>query len=909
MNEISTSYNPKEVEEKWYEKWINSNAFKADVNDLDRDAYCVMIPPPNVTGVLTMGHVLNNTIQDILVRRARQEGKNALWLPGTDHAGIATQTKVEQALRKEGKDRRELGREKFLERAREWRDAHGGIIIQQLKRLGASCDWSRCVHTLDADYSHAVIHAFVELFKRGYIYRGKRIVNWCPVSLTALSDEEVIMKPMKGKIYKIKYEFVDEAGQYLEVCTTRPETVMGDVAIAVNPKDKRYKHLIGKQVWRPLERAAIPIIADSAVEIDFGTGVLKVTPAHDAADFGIGARHNLEIRDVMNVDGTMNKLAGKAFEGMERFDARRKAAEILQEQGLLISEELYHNNVGFSERADVPIEPRISEQWFMKYPKIEEAKEIVRSGKIKFWPPRWEKTYLHWLDNIQDWCISRQLWWGHRIPVWYKKGEDRSDPANWHISVNGPEDAKHWEQDEDVLDTWASSWLWPFATLGWPVEKDMEEGGLYKFFPTNDLVTGPDIIFFWVARMIIAGLEFMGPEKERLEVEELDARKVFSDVYFTGIVRDSQGRKMSKSLGNSPDPIDLINKYGADGLRFGTISIAPQGQDIMFSEDRIDQGKKFCNKLWNACRFRQVSGEMFDNHNMKSIIERMNDAHFDADDHSILDKLVKLMDSVKKSFKNYEFSQIVGDIYTFFWADYCDWYVEVSKTKLQHNTLKNNCLAIHDLIIRETLMMLHPFIPFITEELWHKMNYGTKDKFIGQQYIGDGDWLLKELEVYGVDLNKAAIKEIEQIRDFVSKARALKAAFQLASKKNLNFTLVCSEEQVGIIGRHKEKLLRMIGAAGIKHVEHQERAPAEVTELGTLYLLLEGELNIDEELERLNKDLEKLKRQVAIGESKFSDEKFIKNAPASIIEGAKLQLQETRSKFEEVKRLIEMLSD
>ncbi|MFM8807662.1 MAG: valine--tRNA ligase, partial [Chthoniobacterales bacterium] len=543
-----------------------------------KPGFSIVIPPPNVTGVLTLGHVLNNTLQDILARRARQTGHEVLWLPGTDHAGIATQTVVERQLRKEeGKTRRDLGREEFLKRVWTWKEKHGGIIIKQLKRLGCSCDWDRERFTMDEDYSRQVQEVFVKLHAKGFIYRGKRMVNWCPVSQTALSDEEVIMKPAKGKLYVMRYEVAEEPGTFLEIATTRPETLMGDTAVAVHPDDPRYARFIGKHAVRPFPRAEIPIIGDTHIDMTFGTGVLKVTPAHDKTDFEIGQRHGLEVVDVMNADGTLNELAGPEFAGMERFAAREAAAQKLEEMGLLVRVEDYENNVGYSERADVPIEPRLSEQWFLKYPQVPAALDAVVSGKIRFVPERWAKIYEHWMTNIQDWCISRQLWWGHRIPVWYRK----DDPSVVHVGLDAPADAESWRQDEDVLDTWFSSWLWPFAT--------MDEATRKKFYPTNDLVTGPDIIFFWVARMIMAGLEFTGEAP-------------FRNVFFTSIIRDIKGRKMSKSLGNSPDPLDLMAKYGADGLRFGLMRIAPHGQDVRFDENQIKEGRNFANKLWNAAR-------------------------------------------------------------------------------------------------------------------------------------------------------------------------------------------------------------------------------------------------------------------------------------------------------------------
>src|SRR5690625_2929378 len=677
MSTIAKAYEPRDVEEKWYSTWLENSCFQASP-DPEKEPYTIVIPPPNVTGVLTMGHVLNNTLQDILIRRARQQGKSVLWLPGDDHAGIATQTRVERDLRKrEGKTRRDLGREKFIERAWEWKEKHGGIIIEQLKKLGASCDWDRKVFTLDSDYSHAVQYSFVELYRRGFVYRGKRMVNWCPASLTALSDKEVIMKPQKGILYKMRYEVVENPGEFLKISTTRPETVMGDTAVAVHPEDDRYKHLIGKHVWRPFPRKEIPIIADSYIDREFGTGVLKVKPAHDKNDFEIGQRHNLETVDILHPDGALNELGGEEFVGIDRFEALKKAAEKLQELGVLVAEEPHENSVGFSERADVPIEPRLSEQWFLKYPAVEEAKQVVRDRLIRFYPERWTKVYLHWLDNIQDWCISRQLWWGHRIPVWYRKGADRSDSANWHVALEPPADPENWEQEEDVLDTWASSWLWPFATMGWPDEEKQKEQGLDYYYPTTTLVTGPDIIFFWVARMIMAGLEFMNPG------QPVEKRIPFKDVYFTGIIRDIKGQKMSKSLGNSPDPLDLIEKYGADGLRLGVILIAPQGQDIRFSEDRVETGRNFCNKLWNAVRFRQMSGEAGDNRTLEAILNRIDPKQMDIDDHAILHGLLETTRIVNEALDTFEFNTAAQRLVSFFWSDFCDWFVEVSKAKLQ----------------------------------------------------------------------------------------------------------------------------------------------------------------------------------------------------------------------------------
>lgn len=868
--EISKAYNPSEVEDKWYGKWVESGCFKAR-KAARGEAFSIVIPPPNVTGVLTMGHVLNNTIQDILIRRARQLGKNAVWIPGTDHAGVATQTKVEAYLRKEKRtSAKELGREKFVEIAKQWRDKHGGIIIGQLKKLGASCDWDRLVHTLDDDYSKAVLTAFVKLFKEGYIYRGKRMVNWCPANLTALSDEEVVMVHCKSKLYKMKYELAGQPGTYLQISTTRPETIMGDSAVAVNPKDERYAHLVGKRAIRPFPRAEIPIIGDEYVDMSFGTGVLKVTPAHDPADFEIGRRHNLEVIEVMNPDGTMNALAGKDFEGLDRFEAREKAVKKLDELGLLVAVEDYENNVGYSERGNVPIEPRLSDQWFMRYPKVKEAKAAVESGAIRFWPQRWEKTYTHWLDNIRDWCISRQIWWGHRIPVWYRKGvenPDINDPEQVHVSVEGPSDPENWTRDEDSLDTWASSWIWPFATMGWPDEDKMRELEMDKFYPTSDLVTGPDIIFFWVARMIMAGLEFLpGPMSSRIP---------FKNVYFTGIIRDMKGRKMSKSLGNSPDPLDIIARYGADGLRFGVMNCAPQGQDILFSEERVELGRNFCNKLWNACRFRQMSGGAADNSSIEAIAARIDTSKLDANDHAILANLRKCSENVARDYESYQFNSITQELYAFFWNDFCGWYLEVSKARMADESAKATALAIQDLCLRQTLLLLHPFMPFITEELWHSMGFGRDGEFIQNQSPEYAD----RLESLGVCADEGAAADVEKLKDFATKSRALKAQVKQASRKDSKLRAVCdSGDSKRLLLENSENLKKLIGASEISIVDSFD-GPAQITELGTVYIDAGASAADGEDLKRLEKELEKLRAAEKSAEARLSNEAFISKAP------------------------------
>ncbi len=902
MPEISKSYEPRDVEEKWYAAWQSAGAFAGRTDD-GKVPYCIVIPPPNVTGVLTMGHVLNNTIQDILARRARLEGKSVLWLPGTDHAGIATQTVVERTLKKSGeiKHRDDLGREKFLEKVWQWKEKHGGIIIQQLKKLGCSCDWDRERFTMDADYSRCVQKVFVELYKKGLIYRGNRMVNWCPVSLTALSDEEVIMKESRGTLCYFKVEVAEKPGTFLTIATTRPETIPGDTAVAVNPKDPRYAHLIGQHVVRPLpaelprEQKLIPIVGDAHVDFEFGTGVLKVTPAHDKADFDIGQRHGLAQIEVIAADGKMNDAAGADLRGLDRFKARKVAVEKLTELGALVKEEPYTNNVGYSERADVPVEPRLSEQWFLKYPSVDKARACVAgvadpgSEKMHFHPERWAKVYDHWMGNIQDWCISRQLWWGHRIPVWYRNEAPRvaGDLGQDQIRCQIESPGEGWIQDPDVLDTWFSSWLWPFATMGWPDQTET----LKKFYPTTTLVTGPDIIFFWVARMIMAGYEFMG-------------EMPFKHVYFTGIIRDQSGRKMSKSLGNSPDPLDLIAKYGADGLRFGIISLAPQGQDIRFQEDRIESGKNFCNKLWNAARFRQMSGDAGDNSTLAAIVARLDATKFDADDHAILDRLLAVTRETDRCFAEFEFSAAVHALYGFFWNDFCDWYVEVSKSKLQSPDLKANCLAIQDLVLRQTLLLLHPFIPFITEELWSLLGYGAQGKFIQDASLENASQLATTSHAQGLVLDRAAVAAVEKLKSFVSSARAIKADHNVASRRDVRFLVTAADTEWAALAASLASLTRMTGAVEIVRKATVENAPAVVTPFGTLYLDLASTVDAAAEKIRLTKELDALKKHIAATEARLANPAFADKAPPAVLAGAKKQLADQQAKHAELVRLL-----
>ena len=925
MAEIPKAYEPQSVEDKWYDFWLKQNCFTADATS-SKPAYSIVIPPPNVTGMLHMGHVLNNTIQDILARKARMDGREVLWLPGTDHAGIATQVMVEKQLKKEEKkSRHDLGREEFLKRVWVWKEKHGDIIINQLKKLGCSCDWTRERFTMDPEYSRCVQKVFVELYKKGLIYRGKRMVNWCPVSQTALSDEEVEMKPQKGFMYYFKVQVAEEPDTWLTIATTRPETIPADTAVAVNPKDPRYAHLIGKHVIRalppemPREQKLIPIIADEHVDFEFGTGVLKVTPAHDKADFEIGQRHKLPLIEVINADGTMSALAGVDMAGLDRFKARKVAMEKMRELGTLVEEKPHDNNVGFSQRADVPIEPRLSEQWFLKYPAVEQSKACVADGKMRFHPERWAKVYDHWLTNIQDWCISRQLWWGHRIPVWSKQVEftgsadfyghliaaPEIEGASISVTVNGKDIAddlkalmlgdkvtvriatvdqalqaqfEHdgFTQDSDVLDTWFSSWLWPFATMGWPEQT----ATLKKFYPTTDLVTGPDIIFFWVARMIMAGYEFMGDLP-------------FTNVYFTGIIRDKQGRKMSKTLGNSPDPLVLIAQYGADALRFGTMRSAPLGQDVLFDEKDVELGRNFCNKLWNACRFRQMQGG--------EVQGEIDAKRLTPDDKWLLLKLDQAIREVSVALNEYKFSEATGALYRFFWNEYCDWYVEASKAVFfgTDAAQKANTLAVIDFVLSHTIRLFHPFLPFITEELWHGMGYSTDmPDNQGGKTIMNAPWPLPlEDDVkahYG--LENRFLDQTTAKYELVTQGRNLRRAGNIQAAKKVKYVFKPASE----LTAHDAEVIKLLLNAESLEVTASYAAskgtPSVQSALGELFLPLEGHIDRDAELLRLTKEVEKFAAEIVKVEQKLANPNFTQKVPPTVLEEHRQRLVDWQGK-------------
>ena len=1109
MSEVPKAYEPQSVEEKWYGFWLKHNCFVADPASA-KPAYSIVIPPPNVTGMLHMGHVLNNTIQDILARKARMDGKEVLWLPGTDHAGIATQAVVEKTLRKQGvmKHRDDLGREKFLEHVWAWKEKHGGIIIQQLKKLGCSCDWTRERFTMDPAYSRCVQKVFVDLYKKGLIYRGKRMVNWDPAARTALSDEEVEMIEEKGHLWHLKYPLLNEKGQpktneFLVVATTRPETMLGDEAVAVNPKDLRYQKIVGCRCLLPLQNKPIPVIADELVDPNFGTGCVKVTPAHDPADYQIALRHSLPFTVVIGPDGNMTEAAGADFDGIDRMEARQAVVEELTEQGLLLKVEDYVHNVGYSQRSHVPIEPYLSEQWFLKYPSVEKATACVEQAdevgrgvptapsgisekrpaedsgpypRMRFHPTRWEKTYSHWMHNLRDWCISRQLWWGHRVPVWYNReasaklsqlvpiieltgkelpGENIKElrasawgfaqqhsllnrtfhndetgwkilvrpaslehafthqgPANikvvaalpeiirtalkmgtlWHVpasehfkcvhlfvaaarvggelyqvkitvkehldgqklydhqlfKANAPDGAspalaavtdkptrptsgantlisrlfedvnadttfvrcqiespgEGWQQDPDVLDTWFSSWLWPFATMGWPEQTPT----LKKFYPTSDLVTGPDIIFFWVARMIMAGFEFMGDLP-------------FRNVYFTGIIRDKLGRKMSKSLGNSPDPLELIGKYGADALRFGTMRSAPLGQDVLFDEKDVELGRNFCNKLWNACRFRQMQGG--------EVQAEIEPRLLTSDDKWILLKLDQAIREITTAFEEYRFNEATQTLYRFFWSEYCDWYVEASKAVLstQHATCnpenpqpstlnpqpasrRANTLAVIDFILSHTLRLFHPFLPFITEELWHGMGYHLDmPENQGGQTIMFAPWpkpLDRDFrDHYGLD--DGCLDFVNTKYDLVTQGRNLRREGNIPASKKVKFVFKPAKD---LLPHEAEVLKLLLNAEALEIDAHhlpKKGTPAVHSDWGDLFLPLEGLIDVAAEKARLAKELEKIESEIAKAGQKLNNPNFTSKAPPHVLQEHQQRLAEWQAKRDRVKRALELL--
>jgi valyl-tRNA synthetase len=1107
MAELPKRYDPNAVEPKWYQRWLENRDFVANPES-SKPAFSIVMPPPNITGMLTLGHVLNDTIQDILARRARMQGFEVLWLPGMDHAGIGTQSAVEKYLRRtENKTRHDLGREEFLRRVLEWQDKHGGIIIEQLKRLGCSCDWSRERYTLDDAYAAAVQKVFVDLYDKGLIYRGRRMINWDPAAQTAVSDEEVISKPQKGYLYFVRYEIVEEPGRFLEVATTRPETIMADTAMAFHPGDKRYLDLLGKHAWRPLAREKIPIIADESIDPEFGTGVLKVTPAHDALDFEIGQRHDLPIIDVLTADGRVNCPAVPELHGLERFEARKKAAELLEARGLLAKAEPYENNIGFSDRSDVPIEPRISEQWFLRYPKTKEALAVVRDHVIRFFPTHWEKVYAQWLENIRDWCISRQVWWGHRIPAWYKitrpsrlrgvahasrlRDEDarkpeasatfigfdefaeidiarrnlphwqqagktyfvtfrladsipatklsqlederrvwlNANPEPWtteqrqayyerfsakidawldagsgscvlkderaakvvadalihfdgerydlgawvvmpnhvhvvvtprdghpigdilhswksftahkinellgrtgrfwqhesydhivrndralyeiqeyidrnpekagievppasrsqnegsrkpearatiYVGIEPPPDPENWTRDEDTVDTWFSSWLWAYETMDPQTRK--------KFYPTSVLVTAPDIIFFWVARMIIAGLELKPGNTEKIE-----DNIPFHHVFFTSIIRDKLGRKMSKSLGNSPDPLELIDKYGADGLRFGLMRIAPTGQDIRFDEKQIEEGRNFATKLWNVARFRQM-------HGTSDPAPKIEAEALSIYAVEVLARLNDTIDAIESAYREYHFNMVAQHLYNFVWSDYCDWFVEAAKTDIfsTDEAKKKSALAVMDRVLSAVLRLLHPFMPHITEELWSLLGFGAGSI----QFVP----LPEKIRFGNRDL--ALVPRASTVYDAVERTRKIRVESGIPATEKIRVRIDSDDP---VLKSEAAIVARLTNAEEV--IIEKSTGYSGYSGYSAAGLIVVEKAHVDKvaECERLDKQIVEAEAQLAATQRKLSNKSFIDRAPTEVVEEHRQREKDFAAQLAKLKQARESL--
>ena len=848
MNELATKYNPADVEEKWYAYWLKNGLFKSKPDG--REPYTVVIPPPNVTGILHMGHMLNNTIQDILVRRARMEGKNACWVPGTDHASIATEAKVVNKLAAQGIKKSDLSREEFLKYAWEWKEEHGGIILKQLQKLGASCDWDRTAFTMDEIRSESVLKVFVDLYNKGLIYRGVRMVNWDPKALTALSDEEVIYKDEHSKLYYLRY-FIEGEDKYIIVATTRPETILGDTAVCVNPNDPRYSFLKGKKVIIPLVNRVVPIIMDDYVDIEFGTGCLKVTPAHDVNDYMLGEKYNLPSIDIFNDNGTISE-AGGLYVGMDRFDVRKQIAKDLQEAGLLEKVEDYDNKVGYSERTNVVIEPKLSMQWFVKMDKLAApALDAVMKDEIKFHPDKFKNIYRHWMENIKDWCISRQLWWGHRIPAYYL-------PHGGFVVAATPEEAltlareksgkadlqmSDLRQDEDCLDTWFSSWLWPISLFDGINNPGNEEINYY--YPTTDLVTAPDIIFFWVARMIMAGYEY-------------EHKLPFRNVYFTGIVRDKIGRKMSKSLGNSPDALELIKTYGADGVRMGLMLAAPAGNDILYDDALCEQGRNFNNKIWNA--FRLVKGWNVDETLPQPQTAAIAVEWFDA-------QLNRTLEEVKDLFGKYRLSEALMAIYKLFWDEFSSWYLEMVKPAYQQPIDRKT----YDATLRyfdAQLRMLHPFMPFITEELWQHL-YDRKE--------GESIMTARMPEPQPVDME--IINRFETTKLVVAGIRTIRLQKGIANKEQLTLQ---------IIGAHDHSndciLTKMTNLATIETIEEKDPAAASFRVHATEYAIpMSNAIDVEAELKKLEAELKYAQGFLKTVMGKLGNERFVQNAPEAVV--------------------------
>lgn len=890
LESFPKAYNPKQSEEKWYDKWLSNNLFKAN-NKSDKKSYSILMPPPNVTGILHFGHVLNITLQDLYIRRKRMQGYEVCWFPGTDHAGIATQSKVEAELRKNNLTRYDLGREKFIEKVWEWREKYGGIILKQMRKLGTSADWERTIFTMDDAPSNAVKEVFIKLFDEGLIYKGQRIINWSPLAQTALSDEEVEHKEVNEKLYTLRYYF-ENSDEYLQVATVRAETIFGDIAVAVNPEDERYKDKIGKKVIVPLANRLVEVIPDEHADPEFGTGCVKITPAHDPNDFEVGNRHNLEIINTINPNGTLNDKTGK-YNGIERFEARKLIIKELKENNLIEKEEDYTHNIGFSQRGGEPVEPYLSDQWFVKMkPLAEIALESVNNGEINFHPNHWVKTYEHWMNNIKDWCISRQLWWGHRIPVYYTEdgkytAASNENEARQKLNINENFPLK---QEDDVLDTWFSSWLWPLTTMGWLSDDDNENtDDLNKFLPTDLLVTAPDIIFFWVARMIMATKKF----KNQIP---------FKDVYFTSTIRDGLGRKLSKSLGNSPDPLNIIEKYGTDAVRFTIIYLSPLGQDVKMEVDvknqdvpSVEIGRNFANKIWNAGRFLLFKADQYK--------IKINNNSSDLKELSIADKwiLSKLNSTIKKlddyldNFKVTEYSKL---LYEFIWSDFCDWYIEIIKVQLDKNNDTNyrqKLLAYAIDIYEKILRLLHPVMPFITEEIWHIIKDKDENESISIQPVPDFD---------AKSIDEKIENKFNIIQKIVEEVRSLRSVTSIAPSQKLPLIISCENTEIAEIIMTQTEVISTLAKCNKIDVEVNYPKPdgslSSVFNNIQLYLIIGDAIDINQEKERIKKEIGRLTGLIKGTEKKLSNEKFVNNAPENVVSKEKAKLEGLKKSLIEV---------
>ena len=882
--ELASKYDPRQIEEKWYQFWLDKKLFHSEPDH--RVPYTVVIPPPNVTGVLHMGHMLNNTIQDVLVRRARMQGKNACWVPGTDHASIATEAKVVKMLADRGIDKRSLSRDEFMKYAWEWKEEHGGIILKQLRKLGASCDWDRTAFTMDEVRYESVIRVFVDLYNKGLIYRGVRMVNWDPQALTAVSDEEVIYKESHGKLFYLRY-FVEGEDKYIVVATTRPETIMGDTAVCVHPEDERYQWLKGKKVVVPGVGRVVPIIMDEYVDREFGTGALKITPAHDINDYNLGMKYNLESIDIFNDNGTLNEHGGK-YAGMDRFACRKQIVKDLEEAGLIEKIEDYTNKVGHSERTDAVIEPKLSAQWFLKMEGLaKRALEVVEDDTIRFHPTKFKNTYRHWLENIKDWCISRQLWWGQRIPAWYLEKDGRVET----IVARNEEEARNvaaekygytgaLRQDEDVLDTWFSSWLWPISLFDGIRNPDNPE--IKYYYPTADLITAPDISFVWVARMIMAGEEY------RKDVP-------FHNVYFTGIVRDKLGRKMSKSLGNSPDPIMLIEKYGADGVRMGMLLTAPAGNDLPFDEAICEQGRNFSNKMWNALRLVsgwQIGDQQQSKENETSILWMEQ-------------RMAQVLEEIEKDFEQYRLSEALMASYKLVWDDFCSWFLEMVKpaygTPIDRETYEATVS-----IFSRLMLILHPFMPFVTEEIWHILQgFGKSDEqaaFINANYS-----IMNQHMPTSVFFDQRMLDEFDTAREVIAGVRNIRNTRNLSPKESLDVSYIAKDDRFQV--SRFEGIIRKLANVGKVEAVSEKPAGALSFMIGTTECFVPMSQNVDKdaELKKLNEELKYAEGFLASVLKKLSNEKFVNGAPAAVIEKERNKQRDAETKIAALKAQIENL--